>query len=112
LIQNAAESMVNGGTITVRARNDTARLNGHIRQVVRLEVSDTGTGISPEVRKRIFDPFFTTKEEGTGLGLAIAARIIEKHGGSIECQSEVNHGTTFVLMLPHIKPESSDESSN
>jgi signal transduction histidine kinase len=112
LIQNAAESMERGGTITMRARNGTSRLNGRTRPVVMLEVSDTGKGIPPEVRKRMFDPFFTTKEEGTGLGLAIAARIVEKHGGSLECRSEVNRGTTFVILLPHTKPETSDEPSN
>jgi signal transduction histidine kinase len=112
LIQNAAESMEHGGTITLRVRNGTSRLNGRACPVVMLEVSDTGTGIPSEARKRIFDPFFTTKEEGTGLGLAIAARIIEKHGGSIECRSEVNRGTTFVILLPHTKPEASDEFSN
>jgi signal transduction histidine kinase len=113
LVQNAAESMKEpGGTITLRVRNGTSRLNGRTCPVVMLEVSDTGTGIPPEVRKRIFDPFYTTKEEGTGLGLAIAARIIEKHGGSIECRSEVNRGTTFVILLPHTKPEASDECSN
>jgi signal transduction histidine kinase len=112
LIQNAAESMETGGTITLRVRNGTSRLNGRARPVVMLEVSDTGMGIPPEVRKRMFDPFFTTKEEGTGLGLAIAARIVEKHGGSLECRSEVNRGTTFVILLPHTKPETSDEPSN
>lgn len=113
LVQNAAESMKeSGGTITLRVRNGTSRLNGRTCPVVMLEVSDTGTGIPPEVRKRIFDPFYTTKEEGTGLGLAIAARIIEKHGGAIECRSEVNRGTTFVILLPHTKPEASDEFSN
>jgi signal transduction histidine kinase len=112
LIRNASESMKGGGTITLRARNGTSRLKGRNRPVVMIEVSDTGTGISPEVRKRIFDPFFTTKEEGTGLGLAIAARILEKHGGAIQCRSEVDCGTTFVMLLPHTKPEDSDESSN
>ena len=113
LIQNAAESMkASGGTITLRVRNGTSRLNGRTCPVVMLEVSDTGNGIPPEVRKRIFDPFFTTKEEGTGLGLAIASRIIEKHGGAIECHSEVNRGTTFVILLPQSKPEASDEFSN
>jgi signal transduction histidine kinase len=109
LVQNAAESMEHGGTITLRARIGNSRLNGRIRPVVVLEVSDTGAGIPPDVRKRMFDPFFTTKEAGTGLGLAIAARIIEKHGGSIECRSEVNRGTTFVILLPHTKPEANDE---
>ena len=77
--------------------------------MVILEVSDTGKGIPPEVQKRMFDPFFTTKEEGTGLGLAIASRIVEKHGGALECRSEVNRGTTFAILLPHSKPEASDE---
>ena len=112
LVQNAAESMKHGGTITLRVRNGTSRLNGRTGPVLMLQVSDTGAGIPPEVRKRIFDPFYTTKDEGTGLGLAIAARIIEKHGGSIECHSEVNRGTTFVILLPHTKPEPSDEFSN
>ena len=109
LIQNAAESMEGGGTITLRARTGTARLAGRARPVVILEVSDTGKGIPPEVQKRMFDPFFTTKEEGTGLGLAIASRIVEKHGGALECRSEVNRGTTFAILLPHSKPEASDE---
>jgi len=109
LIQNAAESMEHGGTITLRARGGTTRLHGRARPVVMLEVSDTGKGISPEARKRMFDPFFTTKEEGTGLGLAIAASIVEKHGGTLECHSELNRGTTFVILLPDTKPEESHE---
>ncbi|MBE0541851.1 MAG: hypothetical protein IH623_10735 [Verrucomicrobia bacterium] len=104
LIQNAAESLEAGGTITLRARPGTGRRPGVI-----LEVSDTGTGIPPEVQKRMFDPFFTTKEEGTGLGLAIASRIIEKHGGALTCRSEVERGTTFTILLPHTKSETSDE---
>ncbi len=111
LIQNAAESMERGGTITLRARSGSARLPGRTGPVVMLEVSDTGTGIPPEVRQRMFDPFFTTKKEGTGLGLAIAARIVEKHGGSIECRSEVDRGATFVIRLPPAKLEANDESS-
>ena len=109
LIQNAAESMEGEGTITLRARTGTARLATRARSVVMLEVSDTGKGIPPEVQKRMFDPFFTTKEEGTGLGLAISSRIVEKHGGALECHSEVNRGTTFTILLPHTKPEASDE---
>ena len=103
LIQNAAESMEKGGAITLRVRTGTARLAGRTRPAVILEVNDTGTGIPPEVQKRMFDPFFTTKEEGTGLGLAIAARIIETHGGALECRSQVNRGTTFTILLPHTK---------
>ena len=110
LIQNAAESMVKGGAITLRARDGSARLGGNLRPTILLEVSDTGAGLSPEIRKRIFDPFFTTKEAGTGLGLAIAARIVEKQGGALECHSELNHGTTFVILLPQAKPETFYES--
>jgi signal transduction histidine kinase len=109
LIQNAAESMEHGGTITLRARSGKSRLNGSIRPIVMLEVGDTGTGIPPDVQNKIFEPFFTTKEEGTGLGLAISARIIGKHGGTLECRSEVNRGTTFTIVLPPAKAEETDE---
>jgi signal transduction histidine kinase len=111
LIQNAAESMTGDGTITLRVRTGTRRLAAHVRPAVILEVSDTGKGIPPEVRQRMFDPFFTTKEEGTGLGLAIAARIVEKHGGALECRSELNRGTTFSILLPHTQSEAGDEQT-
>ena len=78
-------------------------LGGRLRDVVILEVEDTGPGIPPEVQKRLFDPFFTTKQSGTGLGLSIAARIIEKHAGAIRVQSAANRGTTFGVVLP-VKP--------
>lgn len=111
LIQNAVESLEGHGTITLRVRTESSRLQGRSGPMAKLEVSDTGKGIPPEVRKRMFDPFFTTKEGGTGLGLAIAARIVEKHGGTLECRSEVNRGTTFVMLLPLKKAQDSDESS-
>jgi signal transduction histidine kinase len=100
LVQNAAESIGHDGTVTLRARFDTSRLGDRTREVVILDVSDTGTGISPEVEKRLFDPFFTTKEAGTGLGLSIAARIVEKHGGALQYQTQINRGTTFGVVLP------------
>jgi signal transduction histidine kinase len=102
LIQNAAESIGQNGTVTLRARLDTSRLADRATDVVILDVSDTGTGISPEVEKRLFDPFFTTKEAGTGLGLSIAARIVEKHGGALQYQTQVKHGTTFGIVLPRV----------
>jgi len=55
------------------------------------------------VEKRLFDPFFTTKESGTGLGLSIAARNIEKHGGALQYQTQINRGTIFGIVLP--RPE-------
>jgi signal transduction histidine kinase len=100
LIQNAADSIGQNGTITLRTRLASMRLSERPTDVVILEVADTGKGIPPEVGKRLFDPFFTTKEAGTGLGLSIAARILEKHGGALQYQTQVNHGTTFGIVLP------------
>ena len=101
LVQNAAESIGHDGTITLRARRDSMRLGDRATETVVLEVMDTGKGISPQVEKRLFDPFFTTKDSGTGLGLSIAARIIEKHGGALQYQTQVNRGTIFGVVLPH-----------
>jgi signal transduction histidine kinase len=100
LVQNAADSMEGGGTITLRARRDRRRLANGEADVVVLEVTDTGKGIPPEVEARLFDPFFTTKDSGTGLGLSIASRIIEKQGGALQYRTEVNRGTTFGIVLP------------
>ena len=100
LVQNAAESMGHDGTITLRARGETKRLAHGKLDAIILEVIDTGKGIPSEVQKRLFDPFFSTKDTGTGLGLPIAARIVEKHGGALQYQTEVNHGTTFGIVLP------------
>jgi signal transduction histidine kinase len=100
LIQNAADSIGRNGAITPRVRVETKRLSDRTTEVVILEVADTGEGIPPEVEKRLFDPFFTTKESGTGLGVAIAARIIEKHGGALQYQTQMNRGTVFGIVLP------------
>jgi signal transduction histidine kinase len=100
LVQNAAESIGRDGAITLRSRPDRKLLGHGETEVVILEVTDTGVGIAPEVEKRLFDPFFTTKPEGTGLGLSIAACIVQKHGGALQYQTQVNHGTTFGIILP------------
>jgi len=100
LIQNAAESIDHDGTIILRTRLDTKRLAERVGEVVILEVADSGKGIAPQVEKRLFDPFFTTKDAGTGLGLSIAARIIEKHGGALQYQTQLHRGTTFGIVLP------------
>ena len=96
----------------MRARLDRKRLTEHETEVVILEVADTGKGIPPDVQKRLFDPFFTTKDTGTGLGLSIAARIVEKHGGALQYQTQVNRGTTFGIVLRRVehdeKPNSAD----
>jgi signal transduction histidine kinase len=100
LIQNAAESIVRDGTVTLRTRLATKRLPEWPGEAVILEVADTGKGIPAPVEKRLFDPFFTTKDSGTGLGLSIAARIVQKHGGMLQYQTQLNRGTTFGIVLP------------
>jgi signal transduction histidine kinase len=79
---------------------------------VEIRVADTGGGIPPEVRNKIFDPFFTTKEigKGTGQGLAIARSVIvDKHGGSIDFETVLGEGTTFIIRLPHAWQDIQDE---
>jgi signal transduction histidine kinase len=100
LVQNAADSIGQDGTVTLRSRLERKRINSQDMDAVILEVSDTGKGIPPEAEKRLFDPFFTTKETGTGLGLPIAARIVEKNGGVLQYQTRLEHGTTFGIILP------------
>ena len=78
---------------------------GPATPVAILEVIDTGKGIPLKVQERLFDPFFTTKESGTGLGLSIAVRIVEKHGGALQYQTEVDRGTTFGIVLPRVAQE-------
>jgi signal transduction histidine kinase len=103
LVQNAADSIGENGFINLRARLDEKRLFGRTIKVVILEVADTGKGIPPEVEKRLFDPFFTTKDTGTGLGLPIAARIVEKHHGALQYQTQAGRGTTFGILLPRVE---------
>ncbi len=94
LIGNAADALESGGTISIRA----APL-GDGKGVV-LDVRDNGPGIPEEQRQRIFEPFFSTKFTGTGLGLAIARSLVEQHGGTLEVESTVGQGSSFLVLLP------------
>jgi signal transduction histidine kinase len=107
LVQNAAESMAGGCSITLRASTKPPLLAGRQSQVL-LDVIDTGQGIAPEIQNRLFDPFFSTKEGGAGLGLSIATRIVERHGGWLRYKTQLGRGTTFSFILPGA-PESKHE---
>jgi two-component system sensor histidine kinase AtoS len=95
LMQNGAQSMPNGGMITIHVSfNNTS---------VIISFMDTGHGFSPELAENIFNPFFTTKAKGTGLGLAITHKVVSEHRGQIEAKSKKGEGSCFSINLPRIQ---------
>jgi PAS domain S-box-containing protein len=94
ILVNAAQAIKDQGEISISTRSDNCQ--------VEIKIGDTGSGIPTENLSRIFDPFFTTKEvgKGTGLGLNIAYKIIKEHKGTIDVESEVGTGTTFIIRIP------------
>jgi PAS domain S-box-containing protein len=108
IMLNAVQAMPRGGQLTIRTyieevAEETRRRTDIFKKgnkIVVIKFKDTGTGISKEKIKKIFSPFFTTKEQGTGLGLSICHGIIEAHMGSIDVESELGKGTTFIIKLP------------
>jgi two-component system cell cycle sensor histidine kinase/response regulator CckA len=97
LIVNAVDAMPYGGRLNISCERKDDRL--------RLRFTDTGTGMTEDVREKIFEPFYTTKgAHGTGLGLAVSYGIIERHEGSISVESEAGRGTTFEIDLPASEP--------
>ena len=92
LVLNALDAMPAGGTLTMKTSEQAGN--------VRLAVSDTGKGLTPEECSRLFTPYYTTKLQGTGLGLAIVQSVVSDHHGTISVSSEEGHGTTFRIELP------------
>ena len=104
LVLNGRDAMRDGGRLTLRVRSaDKAELSAAAPDgpLVAIEVEDTGTGMSDEVKQRLFEPFFTTKEAGgTGLGLASVREVVETLGGRVMVKSELGRGTTVTMLWP------------
>lgn len=119
LCVNARDAMPHGGTLTLKcdvlevdAAYASSSPDAKPGQYVQFKVSDTGTGISPEIIDLIFDPFFSTKgpETGTGLGLSTVLGIIKGHGGFLQVESEIGKGATFIACFPSDQSEVLKES--
>ena len=103
VILNAIESMPQGGTLNITSeRIDDATL--------RLEIADTGRGISDEEAKKLFEPFYTTKQQGLGLGMPYTKKIVDQHGGTITLRSRLGEGTTISITMPAGQKEVDDAS--
>ncbi|NDD65455.1 MAG: HAMP domain-containing protein, partial [Acidobacteria bacterium] len=98
--QNGIQAMPDGGTLTLECATHHSEQNK--MDYIAIRVTDSGTGIDPEILPRIFDPFFTTKEvgSGTGLGLAVSRRIVEEHLGWMEAENHPDGGAVFTIYLP------------
>ena len=108
---NARDAMPHGGVLTIYGRNcpsyllvDQGGLSSHV-DMVEIDITDTGCGMTEEVRQRALEPFFTTKAagKGTGLGLATAFGVVQCSGGALEIVSEIDRGTTIKVFLPRAR---------
>ena len=100
---NAIDSIDEKGEITVNTGMNKQLQNQKSetdRDLIYVEIEDTGKGISEENIEKIFNPFFTTKSNGVGLGLSISSRLVEENGGQLTVSSEPGQGTTFIIQLP------------
>lgn len=115
IVTNAREFMNPDGEIHISASNITREKSnpGQLKpgRYIKVEISDSGTGIPADLLPHIFDPFFTTKKKGNGLGLSTAYSIILRHGGTLDVESVYGKGSRFWFYLPAVIPESEDISS-
>ncbi len=105
LVINARQAMPDGGQLDIHLENRIIDSDDQVSRIalgnyVKIDVSDTGSGIPQDIIHSIFDPYFSTKQEGSGLGLALSYSIIKKHNGYLTVSSEIGKGTTFSLYLP------------
>ena len=100
LIDNAAEAM-QGSLLRMLGVSSSLSEDG---LAVEVEISDTGHGLTDEIRERLFLPFYSTKQRGTGLGLSIAAKIVQEHGGSLRAEANTPKGARFLMRLPIMEP--------
>ena len=100
LLINAYEAMEGRGQVVITASTMQQDDGGEGREAVRIEVQDSGPGMSPDVAEHVFDPFFTTKAQGSGLGLAIVRKIVDAHDGQIDLRTALGSGTLVRVTLP------------
>ncbi len=103
MIFNSVDAMPDGGTITLRTRQE--------EEEIILEIEDTGTGMTEDIRQRCLEPFFTTKgEKGSGLGLALTYGVVQRHGGTLDVQTALGVGTKIQIRLPFREPVPLDDA--
>lgn len=102
LLVNALEAMSEGGQLQITLATEVIEFAGRERTWVRIEVADTGPGISDDDLQQLFEPFFTTKASGSGLGLPVVQNTVQLHSGVIGVRTELGKGTTFVIHLPAV----------
>lgn len=121
LCNNAFDALpISGGRIDVELCNSDIKQDTDLKNTtmqpgkyVRLRVRDNGSGMNKSTRNRVFEPYFTTKDigKGSGIGLAVVHGIVENHGGSIVCESTLDEGTTFTILIPAYEGAVSEESN-
>jgi signal transduction histidine kinase len=107
LVLNARDAMPTGGTLWIETSLAPAQ-----PAAIRLVVSDTGSGMLPEVLAKLGQSFFTTKPQGSGLGLSVSFTIIREHGGTVDVRSEPGHGTVFTVVFPSLADRASSRSES